>query len=273
MGGNGARSRTATVGGAGGGMGWSPQMMARIQAFQQQQQTAAQPPAQPGQATQPGRTTLDQFRQMGERDLMSYIDNLKKNVTMPPVAELPEYDTQRLTYDLGLNDKPRIVTDAELNKMSGPMLYRGVHSYKDKDTVLATAQAVANLTMYDEYSRIGAGIAGDGYYFSTSTSTANSYAGNGKNLQESAVMKMKIDTSKAKMVTYDHLKRMFARESGGVQWAFQHMSTVDDQWSTGYLGAYALKKGYNVIQRHEVGHYIVLDRSVMVMSNNLVHRV
>ena len=79
-------------------------------------------------------------------------------------------------------------------------------------------------------------------------------------------MKMKV-TGPVRSVTRDSLVSMFSRESRAVQRAFENMSTVNNEWSTGYLGAYALYKGYNAITRPSAGHYIVLDRSIITMSD------
>lgn len=243
---------------------------------QQQAPPQQQPPAQPNNVSQPS-ITQQQFMQMDNKQTIQYLGNLK-NVKMPPSAELPEFDTQRLTYDMGLNDKPRIVSEAEFNKTKGETIYRGVHELKDGNgTVLAPARSVANVTMYGEFSRIGAGVAGDGFYFTTGKGTANGYAGGGKDLGKSAVMRAKIDGSKAKTITLSALERQFNNEDPYVQNAFMRMSTVDNEWTTGYLGAYALKKGYNVITRPALArgesHYIILDRSVMIMCNTITPQV
>lgn len=246
---------------------------------QQTQQAPPQPQQQPpipSNATPPS-ITQQQFMQMDNAQTIQYLGNLSKNVKMPPSAELPEFDTQRLTYDMGLNGKPTIVSEAEFNKIKGTTIYRGVKEQDDGNgTVLAPARSIANTTMYGDFSRIGAGVAGDGFYFSDSTSTANSYAGYGKDLGKSAVMRAKIDKTKARTVTLSNLQNMFNSEPSSIRNAFANMSTVNDEWSTGYLGAYALKKGYNVITRPALfgeRHYIVLDRSVMVMCNTITPQV
>lgn len=246
---------------------------------QQPQQAPPQPQQQPpipSNATPPS-ITQQQFMKMDNAQTIQYLDNLSKNVKMPPSAELPEFDTQRLTYDMGLNGKPTIVSEAEFNKIKGTTIYRGVHQQDDGNgTVLAPARSVANVTMYGDFSRIGAGVAGDGFYFTDSTSTANNYAGYGKDLGKSAVMRAKLDNSKVRSVTLTNLQNMFNGEDAYVQNAFMRMSTVDNEWTTGYLGAYALKKGYNVITRPALfgeRHYIVLDRSVMVMCNTITPQV
>lgn len=265
MGGNGARSATAinrlnAVFAAGNA----------TNIFASNAQTpAANPPAQPNsaQATPPSRT-LDQFRQMNESELITYLAGLGRNVVMPALDSLPEFDTQRLVYDLGLNQAPTVVSDAEFNKIKGETFYRGVRSAKDSSgSYVATAQDIVNETLYGNSSRIGAGISGDGFYFG-SKGTAEAYAGKttGISNRDGAIMKMKV-TGPVRSVTRDSLVSMFSRESRAVQRAFENMSTVNNEWSTGYLGAYALYKGYNAITRPSAGHYIVLDRSIITMSD------
>ena len=287
MGGNGARSRTAARAGAGGagaagaaggagvviGPGVRPGLgAARAAATTPQQPQPQQPPTQAG-VTQAGRTSWQQYQNMTVPEVSRYINGLKRNVQMDPAGFLPDADTQRVVYDLGLNDKPQIVTDAAFNAVKGPVYYRGVTKLTDRNgTLLMSAQGVANQTMYGDFTRIGGGVAGDGFYFSDSRTTANSYAGQAHSLRDGAIMRMKLDMTKARPVTLSALQTQFKAEHSAVQNSFRNMKDVAG-WSTGYLSAYALYKGYNVITRPEAGHVIPLDRSCMIISDNVTHRV
>lgn len=285
MGGNGARSRTA-VGGrgvaAGGARGGGGIAGAGFGAFgglpgsAPPPQAQAQPPTPGAQPTQAGRTSLTAFQSMDAGQTVQYLRGLKQ-VQMPPTAMLPDADTQKLVYDLGLNGQPRVVSEAEFQKIRGTTWMRGVTAAKDERSgaVLMPGQAVANNTMYGQYSRIGGGVAGDGFYLSNDKGTANSYAGHASTLMDGAVMRAKIDPSLAKPVTYESIRSQFFREPAEVQRAYQNMSLAS-HWSGGFMGAYAIQKGYNVITRKVSGstqHRIVLDRSIMIMSDQLTPRV
>lgn len=268
MGGNGARSATRIAGartvwarasarniGGGPGAGAVPGPT--------QQQPVQQQPVN-GQATQPS-LTLDQFQQMNATALVNYLRGLGSNVTMPGIEELPECDTQRLIYDLGLNGQPQVMKDSDFQKLSGTTMYRGVHDLTDgHGTIIATSDGVVNDTLYGQYSRIGAGMYGDGYYFG-GRSTASSYAGGGR---DARVMQMKLDTSRARTISYSSLQRMYRNESSAVRNAISRMSVVNNDWpGEGGMAAYALYKGYNVITEPGRGFVIPIDRSVMIMSD------
>ena len=269
MGGRGANLGRGRGGGLGGlGFGGA----AASAATQQPQQPQQQPPQQ-GATTPAGNTSLAQFQQMNDQQTVAYLNGLKNNVHMPPSAELPDSDTQRAFYDLGVNDKPRVVSDAQFKAMRGETLYRGVTENTDNNgTVMATAKSIANSTMYGEYSRIGGGVYGDGYYFSNSKSLANSYAGHKGSTAKSAVMRTKLDTSKVKAIDSNTLESRFYRESRAVQRAYQNMSETGN-WAAGHLGVYALQKGYNAIKVPSRGITVVLDRGIMVMSDNVTASV
>lgn len=272
MGGNGARSassRRIGVGGGGGGFGAAGLAFGLGANTTQQQQNSAVNGQASGNPTPPS-TTVDQFQKMSNRELVNYLSNLKNNVVMPPLDELPNCDTQRLIYDLGLNDQPRVVSQAEFAKLKGQTYYRGVYDFVDRNgTILATADDIVNQTFYGGATRIGAGVSGDGFYFAKDRGTAESYARNGQN---GRVMQMKLDMSKVKGISVNNLQTMFAREPAEVRRAFENMSTVGNQWSTGYLSAYAVHKGYNTIIRDSVGFAIPITRDVMILSDSTYRR-
>ena len=132
---------------------------------------------------------------------------------------------QALVHDLGLHDKPIVLTDADYDRqmkteaLDGIELYRGV-----------TNKAAVESLMFSDYTYEGDGIHGDGLYFSTQQRTAIEY---GKNR-----MTAYIDKTLARPVTESTLRSMLRNESHEVQWAFSGDSG---------LSAYAIKKGYNVI--------------------------
>lgn len=222
-----------------------------------------------GQATgnpTPPSMTAQQFQALSNKELVDYLKNLNSRVVMPPLDELPECDTQRVVYDLGLNDKPTVVSQAEFKKLKGETWYRGVHDFKDnRGTILATSDDVVNQTFYGDTTRIGAGVSGDGFYFTKHKSTADSYARNGQN---GRVLQMKLDMRKVKGIDAGKLSSMFSREPIEVQRAFRNMSSIGNEWSTGFLSAYAVRKGYNVILRPERGFAIPITRDVMILSDS-----
>ena len=166
------------------------------------------------QAQQPTLTNASQnwqnFQKMDGSQVATYLKGLS-NVQMP--YSLAKNDTQRIVYDLGLNDKPQVVTSKDFDKISGTTYYRGVKSNVDsKGVVLDTAFDVANKTLLGKYTSIGSGMYGNGFYFTDSRSTARGYAGGGSGLNNSVIMRMKIDPSKARIVEYSRLNAMFHRE-------------------------------------------------------------
>lgn len=207
---------------------------------------------------------LAEFQQMNAEQLVQLVNTMRSR------PDSYYYDqglnagspTQRLVTELGLNDKPIVLEDAEYDKMiaSNPdmiQIYRGVYGNGS-----LTAQQVRQNTMYADLTYIGDGIHGDGLYFSTDKYTAQSYAGG-----RGAVTQAVINPSKVKSVTEDNIRRQFAMESNSVARNFRDISQ------------YALYKGYNTIiavggngsRSHANGgedFYVPIDRSVLIIRKN-----
>ena len=208
---------------------------------------------------------LEAFQKMSPTELESLASRLRQipnsfytdqnlNATNP---------TQRLVTDLGMNDKPLVLEDAEYDKMisSHPdliQIYRGVQGNYQQHK---SAEDVRKDTLYGDITYIGDGIHGHGLYFSTDASTAKAYAGGSRN---GAITQAVLNPKKVKAITEDNLRQMARNDP-------QHYNrnTMRD------ISQYALYKGYNTIiavggngsRSHANGgedFYIPLDRSVLI---------
>ena len=93
----------------------------------------------------------------------------------PVPVFLEDSSLQRIAYSLGINEKPQLVTDAQLDKIAGTSLYRTVHDVYDRaNDISFKAQEIADQVRagdFTRYSDNGGSAYGRGLYF------ANSYYG------------------------------------------------------------------------------------------------
>lgn len=279
----GGGARAVRGGGGGRGAFTVGAMWGTIQNQQQTQPTNAQPimPQNP-QGTTTG-TTLDAFRNMNDADTINYLNSIANNVSLPLVNGnvVPDSDIQKMIFDLGVDGRPTLVDSAQFDQMAGQTYYRGVSAYEDSNgTIIAPAQTVANDTMLSGFTRLGGGVYGDGFYFSGSRATANSYAQQyGHNdINRSAIMRMKINPATAKAIDVSTLQRRFNSESPQVRNAFLQLSSVPtpnhpNGWGEAHLTAYALKKGYNVITVKSRGFQVPIARDAMIMDRKVYVQV
>lgn len=165
--------------------------------------------------------------------------------------------TQALVDDVGWNGKPTVMDDASFDamvksqKLSKEVIHRGVHTKASRDN-----------TVYGDKAYMGAGVYGDGLYFSNRRGTASSYAG-GKSNGSNKITAV-LDKSRVKSISYTALEN----ELRGKR--FWLSLTEND------ISCYAIKKGYNVITtagyKKNEKFTIVLDRSLLIVREHSLVR-
>lgn len=174
---------------------------------------------------------------------------------------------QKLVYELGLNDKPKVLPAKEFDRLSKgqTLVYRGVKDVSKLDSNLKIdvikAKDIHNQMKYGDKMYVGDGSFGDGLYFTDSEGTAKRYGGdNAKNVATAF-----IDSNKIKSIEFDKLSQMRQEyyskqfEPGGKK--------VSSLFSD--ISSFALYEGYNVIIADGgfgESYYNVLDRSILVIK-------
>lgn len=156
--------------------------------------------------------------------------------------------TQHMAQALGLNDKPKVVSRDEFDKIAaqsptGPV-FRGV---VDNLSAGVSADEIVDMTVSGELTFLGNGVHSDGIYFSTSRRTAEGYSGGDKGRVMEACF-----SADARIADYETLLS-------------QKSSTP-----IGDTGTFALYSGYNAIRVKESGgeeYLIALDRSSLVFCD------
>nr|DAF74473.1 MAG TPA: hypothetical protein [Caudoviricetes sp.] len=204
---------------------------------------------------------------------MSMSDDEKADVISASInqgipAHLANNDFQRFIYNGGFNEKPDIVDDDTLDKMTGTEIFRTVNSVYDKQNDLSyTGEQIAKQIQSARYTRVsdtGGSLYGRGIYFADSYSGCASYGNTSGNIKKTAVVRGKLNNS-AKVVDYYVARLEASKEiaSGSKLGKALQKSDRESQ-----VSIYAMSKGYNVISSGH-GYMNVLNRKAITLSSDI----
>lgn len=216
------------------------------------------PPVTPGQPVP--AITIQQLQSMNDQEFATYMNGLKSTPIDPQTYYNNDWDTQRLVANMPeLNRAPQIADAQTFNSLPGQAIYRTVNANSSE-----TAVDICARTMTSDVSTIGGGRMGDGFYFANSLSGSQAYGTSRNNINRTATMSAKLN-SNARVVSDVQLQRMLSREPAAVRNAVNNMS--GGGWSGSSKMAYALYKGYNVV--NDGSYYNVIDRNAVTFSGGL----
>ena len=195
-------------------------------------------------------------------------DFISANIKSDVPDHLAKNDFQRFVYNSGLNEKPDVVDDATLDKMTGTEVFRTVNSvYDSKNDLSYSADQIAKQVMGGRYTRVsdnGGSVYGRGIYFADSYSDSTSYGNTRGNTKKTAVMRGKLN-SNAKVINYNTASQGVSREMSSGSKLGKVLRGAD---SDSRASIYAMAKGYNVIASGH-GYLNVLNRNAITMSSTV----
>lgn len=210
-------------------------------------------------------TNYANFMAMSDDDKADFIAaNIKQGV---PV-HLAQNDFQRFVYSSGLNEKPDVVDDATLDKMTGTEMFRTVNNvYDSKNDISYTADQIAKQVMAGRVTRVsdnGGSVYGRGIYFADRYTSSTSYGNTSGNIKKTAVMRAKLN-SNANVINYSKANAGALNEISKGTKLGNILRKCD---SDSQVSIYAMAKGYNVISSGH-GYLNVLNRNAITMSSNV----
>lgn len=213
-------------------------------------------------------TDYNKFMAMTDDEKADVIANtIKQGV---PV-HLAQNDFQRFLYHSGLNDKPDVVDDATLNKMTGTEMFRTVNFVDDKvNDIGYTAPQIAKQIMSGKHTRVsdtGGSAHGRGIYFADSYTGSVGYGHTTGNVKATSVVRAKLNNN-AKVMNESVASRGVSREISSGSKLGKVLSKCDGHSRT---SIYAMAKGYNVIKDDmwNSGYLVVLNRNAITMSKDI----
>lgn len=207
----------------------------------------------------------DKFMAMTDDEKADFIDaNIKSGVP----DHLSDNSFQRFLYNSKITDRPDLVDDDTLDKMTGTEIFRTVNDvYNKNKDVGYTASQVAGQVMKGRDTRVsdaGGSVYGRGIYFADSYSGSTSYGNTRGNIKSTAVMRGKLNNN-AKVVNYRTARQGVTQEISSGSKLGKVLRKAD---SESQVSIYALAKGYNVISSGH-GYYNVLNRNALTMSSDV----
>ena len=245
-GGQGAQS-----GGGGGGIGPFPQ--------QQQGNGGLKGNFQPGYTANDNPQLL-KWQQSDDDKATRFLGRVHNKVDINNYTDkhpFYDFDMQKFTLLVGLNDKPTVMKDADFEQMvkanNLQVLYRG-----------DSGQDAVDRMVGDNYYHPGTGFYGDGLYFTEEESIANRYAYQ-KGGTDGVYTKMVLSPN-AHVINYSDLMYEMGKYSGT-----RFAKALERAGNTSYYSnegqaLFALKMGYNVIEIH-AGKHVALTRDALIVSD------
>lgn len=280
MGGRGSNSgmSTASLGGSGGGPVMPPMAvpLATVQVQQPpvvvpQNQPAPTPPPSIAPNTPPMGVSLSDVQKMDDKGMHDFLIDAW-SVDMPQFLNLTSH-TQHMIYGLGMNDKPQVVSDSQLDslvKQGATPLYRTVNDSPMPGGITMTSDDICDMMTDGDISYIGDGAHGDGLYFSDSKSGSKLYGKPGKHPK---TLRAVLNPATTRSIDEDTLRRQYdsfvkthPRTRRALGFAAKH-----SDWGNSF-SQFALMQGYNVITSRQYGetYYTVIDRGALIMSKTRV---
>lgn len=233
----------------------------------------AQPQQQPQQPPQPQVNDDDNVIRTGMYSQFvnatpdQQADIIEKMIRQQVPDFLADNAFQKLMFGIGRNDKPRIVTDKQLDSMSGPSLYRTVNGVRDtKKGITYPANQIAQQVQAGSVTRVsdtGGSAYGRGIYFADHYYDSKAYGNVTGDVKKTAVMRAKLDP-KAKTISYSQASNGVRNEINSNSKLGQALKKCD---SKSQESIYALAKGYHVITNRS--YYNVISRAGLVMSDKI----
>jgi hypothetical protein len=213
----------------------------------------------------PSGVTMADLAKMDDKELRDFLVGVDK-VDIP--AFLNSHHFQKMTYALGLNDKPEVVSNAQLQRLianGATAVYRTVNDTRVSG-VDFTATDICDMLIDGDLTYHGNGIHGDGLYFSDSLAGSRAY-GNTTRKTMTGVL-----NSNARVVSESKLQSEYDSYVQTHPQTRRALGFAKSKSSHDSMSQFALIRGYNVITSGGGGgetYYTVLDRKALTMTRTL----
>ena len=208
-----------------------------------------------------GGVPFDKFQKMSDDEKADVIDDALK--TSVPLF-LDDSGLQRFAYFTGMSDKPNVVSDNQLDKMSGAEIFRTVHnSYNPSTDVGYSATDICKQISqgsFTMYSDSGGSVHGKAIYFADSLRGSTAY---GTGRRSDRTMRAKITGGNG--ITESRLQNSYQR-------ALRRGDKLAVACSKAGHGSarnlYGLAKGYtHITDDGWSGYAMVLNRKCLTVSD------
>lgn len=208
--------------------------------------------AQGSPANTPSGVSYDDFMKMPESQRIATMENIISN----PAIQVPNYldnsDTSKVLYALGMNNKPTVVSDAQLDAMQGRELFRTV--YESSSMPPPSSDAILDQIRNGDYTQMsgsGGSAHGRALYFATDFYGSAVY-GHGK--KNALISRSKIN-SNAKIVSQSTLTAQMQQKG----------FHVNGTLHTDQRALYAISQGID--GWYSSSYTMIINRGALTMSS------
>ena len=205
------------------------------------------------QQSTPSGITYEEFMQMPEAQRYSTMEKIitDSNINVP--GYLDRSATTKVMYALGMNNKPELVSDAQLDAMQGREVFRTVN-----DAGVISADDIIQQIRQGDYTQLsgkGGSVHGRALYFATDFNESTIY-GDGRTAR---VMRAKIKPN-ANMISEDRLLSSMKKDAKFGRTRLRHI-TYDNE------ALYAIAHGYDGWFSSRIGYEMIINRGALVASS------
>ena len=211
--------------------------------------------AAPQQQATPSGVTYDQFMQMSADERYDLINTVLNNPNIKVPRELDNSETSKVMYALGMNNKPKVVSESVLDTLPGVVNYRTVADAFNPPPYSRDILKQIKTDDFTQLSGSGGSLHGRALYFANNYFQSTLY-GHG---QSSVVMRMKINSSANIVTEQTLLKQMKADKS--------FMKKTKKVSSEDRISMYALSHGVDGWNDPSTGYTMLLNRGAMTVSS------
>ncbi len=200
-------------------------------------------------ATPSSGVTYDQFLKMSSDEQVDLIEKIIDDDNIKVPDYLDNSQTSKVMYALGMNNKPEMVSDKELNKLKGRAIYRTVNNSKN-----ISAKDIIDQIKTGDYTQLSDVSAyGRALYFANSFTNSASYG----YPNQSVMMRAKIKPN-AKIENEGNMWALIAKDK-----AFKNITKIknDDK-----IALYAISKGIDGWYDSGSGYMMIINRGSLVTS-------
>ena len=215
----------------------------------------------------PAGVTYDQFMQMSDEDKADFVFNVINNHNIIVPDYLDNSVTSKVMYAFGMNNKPQVVSDSELDKIKGKDLYRTVYDIPDSPISSTEILDQIRHSDYTQLSGSGGSVYGRAIYFATDFERSAMF---GIEETNPVMMRAKINPN-AKMIEVHNLSNM-STNSKFIQKLQAHIKgDYTKDFSNDWMSLTALANGFDGWRVTPYGtkndYVMIINRRALTVSS------
>lgn len=211
--------------------------------------------AAPQQQATPSGVTYDQFMQMSADERYDLINTVLYNPNIKVPSKLDNSETSKVMYALGMNNKPKVVSESVFDTLPGVANYRTVADVSNPPPYSRDILKQIKTDDFTQLSGSGGSVHGRALYFANEYWKSTEYS----NGPSSVVMRMKINPNANIVSEQKLLKQMKADKS--------FMKKTKKVSRDDKIAMYALSHGVDGWNDPSTGYTMLLNRGAMTVSS------